>query len=159
VVRLRSPYPERSRGAHHWWKRKNHPERATLPKAGERVEGSRWINDENSTGINKWGSSLRLLSPGLNQQEDGLWFVFAIITIRNQGEETMGEMGKFLIMAGIILIMMGALFLAVGKIPGIGKLPGDILIKKENFSFYFPLTTCILLSLILSLFLFLLNRR
>ncbi len=48
---------------------------------------------------------------------------------------------------------------ALGKIPGAGKLPGDILIKKENFTFYFPLTTCLLASAILSLILFLWQRK
>ena len=63
----------------------------------------------------------------------------------------MGELGKVIILTGGILIVLGALMLLFGKIPGIGKLPGDIVIKKENFSFYFPLTTCILLSIVLSL--------
>jgi len=46
-----------------------------------------------------------------------------------------------------------------GKIPGVGKLPGDILIKRENFSFYFPLTTCILLSLILTAVMYLFGKK
>ncbi len=45
------------------------------------------------------------------------------------------------------------------KIPGVGKLPGDIFIKKENFSFYFPLTTCILLSIILSAIMYFLGKK
>ena len=46
-----------------------------------------------------------------------------------------------------------------GKIPGVGKLPGDIFIKKENFSFYFPLTTCILLSIIISALMYLFGKK
>ncbi|HEY8462541.1 MAG TPA: DUF2905 domain-containing protein [Bacillota bacterium] len=67
--------------------------------------------------------------------------------------------GKMLVLIGLILIGAGGLFWLGGKIPGIGKLPGDIIIKRENFSFYFPLTTCVLLSLLLSLLLALLRRH
>lgn len=58
--------------------------------------------------------------------------------------------GKLLIALGIILIIAGLLLTFVGKIPLLGKLPGDIRIERENFSFYFPLGTCLLISLILS---------
>lgn len=71
----------------------------------------------------------------------------------------MTDMAKTLIFIGVILVGVGLLLYFLGKIPGVGKLPGDILIKKENFSFYFPLTTCILLSIILSLIFFLWSRR
>ncbi|MDE2027445.1 MAG: DUF2905 domain-containing protein, partial [Candidatus Omnitrophica bacterium] len=63
----------------------------------------------------------------------------------------MGDIGKSIIVIGVVLIVAGALITVAGKIPGVGRLPGDILIKKENFSFYFPLTTCILLSIVISL--------
>ena len=46
-----------------------------------------------------------------------------------------------------------------GKLPGVGRLPGDIFIKKENFSFYFPLTTCILISIIFSFIMYLLGKK
>jgi len=46
-----------------------------------------------------------------------------------------------------------------GKIPGVWKLPGDIFIKKENFSFYFPLTSCILLSVLLSVIMYFFNKK
>ena len=62
--------------------------------------------------------------------------------------------GKTLI---FILIVVGALLLLVGKVPFLGKLPRDIHIQKKGFDFYFPLGTCILLSLVISLILFLLN--
>ena len=69
----------------------------------------------------------------------------------------MEELGKVLIYTGVFLVIAGFLFLAVSKwnVP-IGKLPGDICIKKDNFTFYFPLGTSLLISLILSLFSFLL---
>ena len=65
--------------------------------------------------------------------------------------------GKIFIFFGIILILVGALLLLVGKVPFLGKLPGDIHIQKKGFDFYFPLGTCILLSLVISLILFLVN--
>jgi len=60
-------------------------------------------------------------------------------------------MGKVLIFFGIILIILGLIFLFIDKIPLLGKLPGDIRIEKKNFVFYFPLTTSIILSLILTI--------
>ncbi len=71
----------------------------------------------------------------------------------------MGDIGKSIITIGIVLIVVGILITVAGKIPGVGKLPGDILIKKENFSFYFPLTTCILLSIILSAIMYLFGKK
>lgn len=71
----------------------------------------------------------------------------------------MADFAKIFISVGIILILLGGLLLLFGKIPGFGKLPGDILVKRENFTFYFPLTTTILISVIVSLILLLLNRR
>lgn len=67
--------------------------------------------------------------------------------------------GKLLIFFGIILAATGILFVFIGKIPWFGKLPGDIYIKKENFTFYFPLVTSILLSVILSLIMFFMGRK
>jgi len=66
--------------------------------------------------------------------------------------------GKMLILLGIFIIAIGFLLWMGDKIPWVGKLPGDIIIKKEKFSFYFPLTTCILISIILT-FLFTLFRK
>jgi len=66
--------------------------------------------------------------------------------------------GKVLVLIGLVLVGVGLLVLLAGKIPFLGKLPGDIRIERENFSFYFPLTTCILVSLILSLLLWLFRR-
>ena len=71
----------------------------------------------------------------------------------------MGEIGKFLIILGLAIVVCGMAVTVIGKLPGAGKLPGDILIKKENFTFYFPLTTCILLSLVFSLVLYWFHRR
>jgi hypothetical protein len=63
----------------------------------------------------------------------------------------MDFMGKVLIFFGILLIILGLIFLFIDKIPLLGKLPGDIRIEKKNFVFYFPLTTSIILSLVLTI--------
>ncbi|MGB9767522.1 MULTISPECIES: DUF2905 domain-containing protein [Dictyoglomus] len=63
----------------------------------------------------------------------------------------MSFLGKWLILFGFILILLGLIFVFMDKIPFLGKLPGDIRIERKNFVFYFPLTTSILLSLILTI--------
>jgi hypothetical protein len=70
----------------------------------------------------------------------------------------MAELGKTLIIIGVVAIVIGALLMHSGKIPWLGRLPGDISIKNENFSFYFPLTTCIIISLAISLLLWLFRK-
>jgi hypothetical protein len=71
----------------------------------------------------------------------------------------MQELGKTLIVFGIILIGIGILLTFVNKIPFLGRLPGDIYIQRKNFIFYFPLATSILISIILSLIFWLWSRR
>jgi len=63
----------------------------------------------------------------------------------------MSSMGKLLIIMGIFLVVVGVAFIWGPKIPFLGKLPGDIYVRKGNFVFYFPVVTCILISLILTL--------
>lgn len=71
----------------------------------------------------------------------------------------MQELGKSLILFGVVLVAVGA-FLAFGsKIPFLGKLPGDILVQRKNFTFYFPLATSIIISVVLSLFFGLWSKR
>lgn len=70
----------------------------------------------------------------------------------------MGALGKLLVLLGVFIILMGLLLMAGDKIPWLGRLPGDILIKKEKFTFYFPLTTSILISLLLTLLFTLLRK-
>ncbi|QDT42869.1 hypothetical protein Pan241w_29640 [Gimesia alba] len=55
-----------------------------------------------------------------------------------------------LIFVGILIVGVGVVWLLAPSIPWLGKLPGDVLIERENFRLYFPLTTCILLSLLLT---------
>lgn len=63
----------------------------------------------------------------------------------------MQAFGKLLIIYGLVIVGLGVLLMFFKKIPLIGKLPGDIIIKKGNFQFYFPITTSIILSVIFSL--------
>ena len=70
----------------------------------------------------------------------------------------MSGLGRLLIILGVVLVAAGIIISFAPRIPWLGRLPGDIYIKKENFSFYFPLATCILLSLVLSLILWLFRR-
>ncbi len=71
----------------------------------------------------------------------------------------MESIGRTLVIAGLMLAGLGALLMFSGKIPWIGKLPGDILIERKNFSFYFPLATSILVSILLSLVFWFLGRK
>ena len=70
----------------------------------------------------------------------------------------MGELAKVVILIGAVLIVIGLVMLALPRIPFLGRLPGDILIKKEHVTFYFPLATSIVISIIISLILYLINR-
>ncbi len=71
------------------------------------------------------------------------------------------HIGKLLIVIGIIIAAAGALLLLFrdSGIPFLGRLPGDILIRRKNFTFYFPVATSILLSIILSIILYLISRK
>jgi uncharacterized membrane protein len=70
----------------------------------------------------------------------------------------MTEFGKTLILFGLVLVVIGVVLSFSGRIPWLGHLPGDISIERGRFSFYFPLTTCILISVIISLVLYLFRR-
>jgi len=69
----------------------------------------------------------------------------------------MRDLGRLLILFGAILLAAGLVLTAAGRL-GLGKLPGDIVYRRGNFSFYFPLMTSILLSIVLSLLLWLFRR-
>ncbi len=75
-----------------------------------------------------------------------------------------GGIGRLLLVIGLVMAGVGALLLSLGKVPGsvdwlgwFGRLPGDIAVKRDNYSFYFPLATSILISVVLSLLWFLLS--
>jgi Protein of unknown function (DUF2905) len=67
-------------------------------------------------------------------------------------------LGKILIYLGVFLIVVGLIFSLSGKIPWLGHLPGDIYIQRERFTFYFPLATCLLISVIITLVLYFFRR-
>jgi hypothetical protein len=71
----------------------------------------------------------------------------------------MGDFGKLMIMFGAILCIAGLIFVALGRthLP-LGHLPGDIYYRGKNFTFYFPLMTCVLLSVVFSLIFYLVNH-
>ncbi len=72
----------------------------------------------------------------------------------------MVSIGRLLIVIGVALVVLGLILSYSGFFSWLrlGRLPGDILVKRENFQFYFPITTCILLSLILTLVVYLIKR-
>lgn len=68
------------------------------------------------------------------------------------------DMGRMLISLGAIMVLVGLGMMLIGKIPGLGKLPGDIFIRGEHRSFYFPIVTCLIISVVLSILLNLFHR-
>ncbi|MGH7256156.1 MAG: DUF2905 domain-containing protein [Nitrospirales bacterium] len=77
----------------------------------------------------------------------------------------LGGFGKLLMLFGGVLVVAGLLITLAGKLPGsgglgwFGRLPGDIFIKRDNVTFFFPITTSIVISIVLSLLLLLMTRR
>jgi hypothetical protein len=71
----------------------------------------------------------------------------------------MHDLGRVLIVLGVVIALLGVVLLLAGRVPGLGRLPGDIHVERGNWSFYFPLGTSIVLSLLLTLVLWLVNRR
>jgi membrane protein implicated in regulation of membrane protease activity len=71
----------------------------------------------------------------------------------------MTEMGRMLIVLGGLLLVVGLLLSLGTRVPWLGRLPGDIVYRKGNFTFYFPLATSLLVSLILTAVLALFHRR
>ena len=69
------------------------------------------------------------------------------------------SLGKILIIAGVSIAIVGILIIAAGRIPNIGRLPGDIYIQRKNFTFYFPLATSVIISIVLSVLFWLIFRR
>ena len=66
-------------------------------------------------------------------------------------------MQRFLIILGVLLVLAGILWPWLTRL-GLGRLPGDIVVERGNFSFYFPLVTCLIVSVVNTLFLWLINR-
>ncbi len=70
----------------------------------------------------------------------------------------MPGLGKLLIVSGVLLVLVGAAVLAAGRVPWLGRLPGDIVVRRENFTFYFPLASCLVVSAVISLLFYLFRR-
>ena len=66
---------------------------------------------------------------------------------------------RAVVFIGLIVTAVGIVLLFADKIPWLGKLPGDIYIQRKNFSFYFPVTTCIIISILLSLIFYFISKR
>jgi Protein of unknown function (DUF2905) len=69
------------------------------------------------------------------------------------------NIAKILIIFGLLIVLAGVVLLLVGRVPWLGRLPGDIHYQRGNFTFYFPLATSLLLSVVLTLILYFLGRR
>jgi Protein of unknown function (DUF2905) len=68
-------------------------------------------------------------------------------------------MGRMLIIAGAVLILAGLVITLGGRFFGVGRLPGDIVVRRQNFTFYFPIVTSLLLSVLLTIVFWLFSRR
>lgn len=71
----------------------------------------------------------------------------------------MRELGRWLVVVGLVTVAAGVVLLLVGRLPWLGRLPGDIVVERERFRFYFPLATSIVVSLVVTLLLNLFFRR
>ena len=71
----------------------------------------------------------------------------------------MQDLGRILIVLGAAAVLIGVLLVLAPRIPWLGRLPGDILIRRGTFTFYFPIVTCVVVSIVLTLILNLLGRR
>jgi hypothetical protein len=69
------------------------------------------------------------------------------------------DVGKALVALGLLIALAGGVLMLVGRVPWLGRLPGDIHIERGSFSFYFPLATSLLLSVVLTLLLYIVGRR
>jgi hypothetical protein len=71
----------------------------------------------------------------------------------------MSDLGRALVIVGAVIAVVGIVLMVAGRVPWIGRLPGDIYIRRGNWSFYFPLGTSLLLSVVLTLIFWLIGRR
>ena len=71
----------------------------------------------------------------------------------------MPDLGRTLVVLGLVIVAVGLVIMLAGRIPWIGRLPGDIHVQRDTWSFYFPITTSIVVSIVLSLLLYLFGRR
>jgi len=69
------------------------------------------------------------------------------------------EIGRALVVFGVVIAAVGALLLLAGRVPWLGRLPGDIVVRREPFTLYFPIVTSVVVSVVLTLLLNLFFRR
>ena len=71
----------------------------------------------------------------------------------------MAEFGKILIFIGLLLTILGVIFAFGNKLPLVGRLPGDIAVERKNYSFYFPVATCLIISIVMSFILWFFSKK
>jgi uncharacterized membrane protein YkgB len=71
----------------------------------------------------------------------------------------MQELGRFLVLVGVIVVVVGVLLLIAGRLPWLGRLPGDVVVQRGPVTFYFPIVTSLVLSVVLTILLNLVGRR
>jgi hypothetical protein len=71
----------------------------------------------------------------------------------------MSDLGRMLIVLGVVVALLGVVLVLAGRVPWLGRLPGDLHVQRDGWSFHFPLGTSILLSLVLTVLLWLVGRR
>jgi hypothetical protein len=71
----------------------------------------------------------------------------------------MHDLGKTLLVMGLVVAAVGVVLMVAGRVPGLGRLPGDIYVQRGHWSFYFPLMTSIVVSVLLTLLFWLFGRR
>jgi hypothetical protein len=71
----------------------------------------------------------------------------------------MNDLGKMLLVMGLVVALVGVVLMLAGRVPWLGRLPGDIYVERGNWSFYFPLMTSIAVSMLLTLLFWLFGRR
>jgi hypothetical protein len=69
------------------------------------------------------------------------------------------DLGRLLIVMGVVITLVGVVMVMVGRVPWLGRLPGDIHVERGNWSFHFPIVTSLLLSVVLTLIFYLVGRR
>ncbi len=69
------------------------------------------------------------------------------------------DLGKVLVGFGLLIVLLGVVLLVAGRVPWLGRLPGDIYVRRGNWAFYFPLATSLVVSALLTLVFWILNRR
>jgi hypothetical protein len=71
----------------------------------------------------------------------------------------MNDLGKSLVVIGLLIVLVGVVVMLAGRVPWLGRLPGDIYIQRGNWSFYFPVVTSLVVSVLLTLLFWLFGRR